>query len=95
MASALNKQTTEGAKRELQFLLSTPLIASEFSGRYPTMTGSLPQKLYRPSDLGAVDALNQNLSSTTSILGKKNKPVNSDRKFKGFKKKKGQKKNTE
>ena len=74
MVSALNKQTTEGAKRELQFLLSTPLIASEFSGRYPTMTGSLPHKLYRPSDLGAVDALNQNLSSTTSILGKKNKP---------------------
>ena len=92
MANALNKQKIAAAKTELQHLLRTPLIAAQFAGRYPTMTGSLPSQLYRPSEMGAVEALNQTLGSTASILRKKSKNVNGDRKFKGFKKKRGKKK---
>merc|ERR1712107_277362 len=94
MGNAVMKQQIESAKWELKSVLRTPLIASEFSGKYPTQSGTLPEKLYKPmQQLDAVQTLEANLTSTEDILKKKKKKTSSntggsDRKFKGFKKKK-------
>ena len=89
----MSKQKIEDAKRELQYLLRTPLVVSEFSGRYPTQSGSLPPGLLNHQEkLNAVETLQSNISQTGKLLKKKSKPSNGDKKFKGFKKKKMEKK---
>lgn len=61
------------------------------------MSGSLPANLFTPKDLTAVETLQQNVSDTDRLLKKKKKPKaeSVDRKFKGFKKKKQNKKKSE
>ena len=91
--TAVHKQKVESARRELTDLLRTPLINSEFCGRYPTMSGRLPTKLFRAADASAVEALQKDQMSSQNILKKKNKKPagNADKKFKGFKNKKKKK----
>ena len=57
------------------------------------MSGCLPAKLFQSGDVSAVETLQNDQTSSQTLLKKKNKkPVNGEKKFKGFKKKKNQQK---
>ena len=85
---AQSRQAIQGVKRELQYLLRTPLLMTEYGGSYPTMQGRLPDPLLQPGQLKAVEALQNNITHTENILKKSRKRPNKEKKFKGFKKKK-------
>jgi len=87
--SSQNKQKIEIAKKELSSLLKTPLVVSEFTGKYPTQSGCLPENLCKPRELSAVDALQSDVANSENILKKKTSKTNTNaRIFKGFKKRK-------
>jgi len=87
------KQEVKGVTMLLKNLLSVPLTTKEFSGKYPTMTGQLV--LPGETNEGAVDALKRDIFETGELLkgsaSIKNKTSN---RFKGFKKKKMNKKSS-
>jgi hypothetical protein len=77
-------------KRELQYLLRTPLVMAEYGGSYPTMMGKLPDPILQPlQPATAVESLQNNIMQTKNMLKTRKQP-RKDKKFKGFKKKKSQ-----
>ena len=78
-------------KMQLKMLLKTPLATRDFSGKYPTMTGSL--RMPGKEAEGAVEALKRDMVETETLLkGNKKKKYKPEDKFKGFKKKRSKSK---
>jgi len=90
--SAQSKQNIAEARHQLESLLRTSLTTRQFMGKYPTMTGSLPNNLHK-QQLTAVQSLQNDQTSSKEI--NTNKSTSSRRpkdQFKGFKKRKLKKK---
>jgi hypothetical protein len=45
---AQSRQAIVSVRRELQQMLRSPLLMTEYGGRYPTMLGHLPEPVLRP-----------------------------------------------
>jgi len=94
LESAVSKQRIAEARGELQSLLRTPLESREFGGKYPTMTGCLPDIMHHRPDLSAVESLKSEQAATQKILkGNKAKSASKRKQdlYKGFKKRKQKK----